>query len=222
MERIANPMARSAANGGVRIGSPLIEASRRNLPFFAARNRPQRHYGSLMRSMQNQVPETEIPMLAITRCALAVLTMACTGLAAAGQVAVSFVDAGTYTDMNKDRWQPSATMDVLAKHLRQLGIRYLPPDQSLKIEILDVDLAGHDEWRRRFPTEIRVLRSVTWPRITLRYVLEQGGNVTRRGEETVADLSYLDHINPYFSDDPFRYEKYMLDRWFRQRFATTE
>ena len=42
----------------------------------------------------------------------------------------------------------------------------------MKIEVLDIDLAGELEWWHG-PYDIRYLRSYTWPRIKLRYTLKE-------------------------------------------------
>ncbi|MDT4814727.1 hypothetical protein FQZ97_477380 [compost metagenome] len=59
------------------------------------------------------------------------------------------------------------------------------------------------------------MREVTWPRIKLHYSLEQDGKTLVNKDVTVIDQSYLQHANYYFSNDRLRYEKTMLDDWFR-------
>ena len=99
-----------------------------------------------------------------------------------------------------------------------LGQRHLAPNQTLKIEVLDVDLAGEIEWWHG-PYDIRYLRDYTWPKITLRFALEEGGQTIRSGEETVSDPSYQMNIVAMRSGDVMPHEKAMLARWFRRRFA---
>ena len=84
--------------------------------------------------------------------------------------------------------------------------------------MLDVDLAGLVEpWHYRLPYDVRVLRSVTWPSVKLRYRLVQGEQVLASGDETISDMNYLEHPNAYSTTDPLRYEKWMLDEWFEDR-----
>jgi hypothetical protein len=155
----------------------------------------------------------------IARYAFLVVAAGIAGTAAADQVTVSFPNSDRYTDMDLEQLAPAATLSAFAAHLQKLGRRYLPPDRTLKIEVLDIDLAGSDEWWHRSPYRMRVLRSVSWPHITLRYTLAQGETELLRGEESISDLNYLGHVSRYFGDDPLRYEKQMLDGWFRTRFA---
>ena len=64
--------------------------------------------------------------------------------------------------------------------------------------------------------DIRVLKGgADWPVIKLRYSVESQGKVLRSGEARVADMSYLTHTNRYSSNEPLRYEKRMLDEWFK-------
>lgn len=139
--------------------------------------------------------------------------------ATAGTVAVSFVNAPSFEDAGTTSWEEQANLKALAEHLQGLGRRMLPPNQVLKVEVTDVDLAGS---RRptRLGSEIRVLRGgADWPRINLRYTLEVDGKPVRSGEERVADLDYARGISKYRESQSLYYEKRMLDDWFKARFA---
>ena len=110
-------------------------------------------------------------------------------------------------------------MTMLAQHFAQLGVRYLEPTQHLTLDILDVDLAGRCEPGPGSILDIRVLRSITWPRIRLRYTLRRDDQVVDTAVETISDRNYLEHGDGYFDGDPLHYEKAMLTRWFRGRFG---
>jgi hypothetical protein len=150
------------------------------------------------------------------------LALALSALPAAADAAVevafvspeAYADAGSYPG---DRVAP-ATLRELARHLERLGAARLPEGRSLKIEVLDLDLAGHFEPWRATAYNVRILRETTWPRIALRYVLTEDGRELARGEEKLSDLNYLDRPGRRLSGDPLRYEKAMLDDWFRARF----
>jgi hypothetical protein len=137
-------------------------------------------------------------------------------------IEIAFADPDSYTDAGDRGYGSSArqaTLDALRAHLETLAARWLAPDQHLVLEILDVDLAGRFEPWRSYAWDLRVLRDITWPRIELRYTLTQNGEVLATGEEAVVDMTYLDHPNRYFDSDRLRYEKRMLDDWFRKRFG---
>ena len=60
--------------------------------------------------------------------------------------------------------------------------------------------------------------AVAWPRMQLRYRLTQGGRTLEQREESISDRNYLDTSSGRVSD-PLRYEKNMLEAWFRDRFG---
>jgi Protein of unknown function (DUF3016) len=139
--------------------------------------------------------------------------------ALAGSAHVTFVNPEKFTDIGRyaDARESAANRSEIARHIERLAARKLPDNQLLEVQVLDVDLAGHYEPWRRDLYDVRIMRSVTWPSIRLRYQLKQDGQVVASGEETVADMNYLDHPNSYPDADPLRFEKRMLDEWFQHR-----
>ncbi|WP_420995631.1 DUF3016 domain-containing protein [Cupriavidus sp. 30B13] len=141
---------------------------------------------------------------------------------AEGKLSVTFVDAQHYTDAAythpyaSDKDLAAVEGDIF-RHLQKLARRGLPPGDTLKIEVLDIDLAGRFEpWR--FPgTDLRVVRDITWPRMTLRYTLSRGDRVLASAEERISDMNFMMSANLYPDSDPLRYEKAMLDDWFDTR-----
>lgn len=143
--------------------------------------------------------------------------------AIAGEAAVSFIAPERFTDASlRGGYGEKArayALDGIARHLQGLAARELTPAQSLAVEVLDVDLAGRFDPRQIQNHDLRILTEATWPRITLRYTLTDSGRVVLSAEETVIDQSYLARPTRA-SSDPLRYEKTMLDDWFRTRFVT--
>ncbi|HEX7438562.1 MAG TPA: DUF3016 domain-containing protein [Caldimonas sp.] len=151
---------------------------------------------------------------------LCVLTAAALPAHAAGSVEIAFIAPAGYTDSGKDPVDSKTNEDRLARYLQSLGERYLGPDQVLKIDVLDVDLAGSMRPSRRGFDDIRIARGgADWPHIKMRYSLVEGGKVIQNGEETVADMNYLRHAADTRDSDPLRYEKRMLADWFKARFV---
>jgi len=136
---------------------------------------------------------------------------------------VTFVNPEKFTNIGRyaDQKEASHNQTEVAHFIEQLAARRLPTEQALQVEVLDVDLAGLVAARRR-AYDVRVMRSVTWPSLKLRYRLVLGKQVLVSGEETVADMDYLQRPNPYSTDDPLRYEKRMLDEWFQKRLVNRE
>ncbi|MDH4869277.1 DUF3016 domain-containing protein [Pseudomonas sp. BN515] len=148
---------------------------------------------------------------------LALLILSPTVLASSTEVSFSnpdkYSDARLYRDYG--RGADDFVLKDLKAHIEKLGKRYLQSGQTLKVDVLDIDLAGqYEPWRVNFQ-DVRFMREVTWPRIKLHYSLEQDGKVLVSRDVTVIDQSYLQHGNYYFSNDRLRYEKTMLDDWFR-------
>ena len=141
-------------------------------------------------------------------------------LPAQSAVQVTFVDPDNYTDLANERFEMKSVMDALAAHFKKLGERYLAPDETLKVEVLDVDMAGWPRWAGRAPDEVRVARGgADWPQMHLRYTLESRSR-PQSGDEKLSDPLYLNRgYSIRSSSEPYFYEKRMLEDWFRSRFA---
>lgn len=154
------------------------------------------------------------------------LSLLAAGLSAqAANVSVAFVQPENYTDAGysrsfaNERDRAEVQRDI-EQHLRRLAERNLSADDSLRIEVLDIDLAGDFEpFRFRHGTDVRIVRDITWPRIKLRYTLSRGDRVVASAQEQLSDMNYLMLGNRYSTADRLRYEKAMLDDWFEKRFA---
>ena len=146
-------------------------------------------------------------------------TWAAFALAAAqagAAVTVTFTKPEAYVDMPFPSWEKEQVMKHFREHFDKLG-KQLPAGQDLKIEVLDIDLAGQIEPRSRGTHDIRILRGgADWPTMQLRYSLESQGKVLKSGDARINDMNYLqNHISKYSSNEPLKYEKRMLDEWFK-------
>jgi len=133
-------------------------------------------------------------------------------------VQVRFIGSDRYTDAGSFESSRASTEAALRAHFNRLGKRYLAPGQTLSIDVLDIDLAGQNEPLRFGPSDLRVMRGVTPPRIKLRYALTERGRHIRSGEETLSDINYQMNPSAHLSSDPYVYEKALLDDWFRRIF----
>lgn len=151
-------------------------------------------------------------MRAITRILLAAALLA-SGVASA-QVSVSYVKPEDYADVPRNAIERERVLKDFSNYFESWNAR-LPAGQSLKIEVLDIDLAGRMWPRRNGGEDIRVLNDgADWPRMRLHYTLEQNGQTLRSGDEQLSNMSYMQRINRYWETDTLRYEKQMLDEWF--------
>ncbi len=152
------------------------------------------------------------------RALVAALALLATSAAWAG-TEVRYEKPEQFTDLPFNQREREAVLTDLTAHFEKLG-QSLPPGQTLKINVTDVDLAGREEPRLRGANDLRVLNGrADWPRMRLHYVLEQDGKVISSGDASLSDMSYMSRINRYMGDARLRYEKQMIDDWFAQTFG---
>jgi hypothetical protein len=144
-------------------------------------------------------------------------------LSAAAAVMVSYDQPERFTDAGLDRDRDArareAALKGISQHLEQLGQRYFGDGTVLRIEVLDVDLAGRFSPLNARAPNVRVMGDTDWPRIKLRYTLMRDGTAASQREETVVDMNYRARPQGRYSNDLLRYEKAMLDDWFGSRFG---
>lgn len=155
-----------------------------------------------------------------------ILTLAAAAflLPAAAQAAttVRFVAPQTYTDGNL-AWSSvdqRLTFEGLERIIARLARKRLPAGDDLEVDVLGLDLAGKIDPLMSRTGTLRVMRADTWPSMTLRYTLRRQGRVIAKGEDTLRAMNYLMDPVAVRSSEPLRFEKAMLDTWFRTRFAS--
>jgi hypothetical protein len=156
------------------------------------------------------------PLFLASVCAALVLG---SGATQAGAVQVVFVQPDTFTDAGDGDRDTNTSLQTIAEYLQWLGQRYLPPEQSLDIEVLNVDLAGKVRPTFRWGTVRVVGRPLDWPQITLRYRLHADGKTLGSGDASIADMAYSMHLDSSTGLDALSSEKHMLRSWFRGQFA---
>jgi Protein of unknown function (DUF3016) len=162
--------------------------------------------------------KTRIPPWLAAAAAAAVM-VAAQAAAPESPVSVSFVEPERFADLGDRVIDEPRNLKTIEAWFKTEGDRYLTAGQSLRIEITDVDLAGHMK-PGRLLNDLRVVSGqADWPTIQLRYVLESGGQTLRSGEERLSDLNYLGYAGRLQPGDPLRYEKKMIDDWFKARFG---
>ncbi|MFD1333092.1 DUF3016 domain-containing protein [Methylopila musalis] len=150
------------------------------------------------------------------RFAPALLALALLVFPAAAQAAAVVTSApasGYDSNEFRSRAEREATFRELERDLRRRLDRRLPPGRDVRVTLLDVRPAGRFEpWRSGFE-DVRVLRDVTPPRVTLRYEARERGRVVAAGDETVTDLNYLSNPSSRLSSDRLAHEKALLADW---------
>ncbi len=141
------------------------------------------------------------------------------GTAVQADVQVSFVKPESFADIKDNSgFRDEDVLKGIEEHLLAQARKYLP-GRDVRIEVTDVDLAGHVEHFPRVSNWVRVMRTVTLPSISLNYEVREGGKVVRQGQALLRDMNYQDGFNGYFSSDRLRHEKRMMDRWFQSEFG---
>lgn len=145
------------------------------------------------------------------------LSLLAASAAWAGQADIRFVGAERFADIGFASADRERALQGLSAHLQRLAAR-LPAAQTLRVEVLDVDLAG--ELRLVKLEQLRVLgQGADMPRLHLRYELREGDRVISAGEDRLSDPGYLMHTGARHASDPLHFERRMLDGWFQDRFA---
>jgi predicted transcriptional regulator len=131
---------------------------------------------------------------------------------------VSFIAPEKMSDVPRFRSDLESMEMVFREHIEELASK-LPAGQRLTVEFLDIDLAG-DVFPRVAVRDIRVMKGMAdWPRMHLRYSIEQDGAVLRSGDRELADPNYLMGSST-FRNEIYAHEKKLLDDWFKKDVLT--
>lgn len=150
----------------------------------------------------------------------------CSGIAVASDapVSVEFVNPEKFTDVRDRRFSSrpdkNPNLRAIRKFAEKRAARYLDDGQTLRLEFLDIDLAGdHKPQISPELSEVRVVSRVYPPRMHLRFELKGAqGQVLDSGEVKLSDLAF-DTRTAGFASDPLRYDTRMLDEWLRKQFG---
>lgn len=145
------------------------------------------------------------------------------GAQTAPAVEVSFEKPEAYVDAyprarSGSNAELKQTLDRIQRIFAEQGARFLKPGDRLKVTVLDLDLAGEIEPGRTGILELRVLRSITWPRMTVRYTFTRDGK-EKSAEAQVSDPGYQDNSGVCSRSGDFCYERQMIGRWLSRQFG---
>jgi hypothetical protein len=146
------------------------------------------------------------------------LALGLAGAPAMAAAEVKFVHPENFADAGESGRDRDQHLQQIAEHLQRQAEKFAPGKQ-LTFEVTDVDLAGEIEPVGRRMERLRVMRSVTSPRIEFRYLIREANQPDRQGEAQLRDLGYQMRSSRYWDSDPMRYEKRMLDDWFQAEFV---
>jgi hypothetical protein len=161
----------------------------------------------------------ECTMRPIIRSSLAALLLVGSASAALAQVSVTYVKPKDFVDVPHSELERDRLLKQFTAYFATLD-KKLPAGQQLKIEVLDIDLAGRLWPRRSGGEDIRIMNGgADWPHMHVRYTLEENGKVLRTGDDQLSNMMYQQRFSRYSDSDALRYEKQMIDDWFAKTIA---
>jgi hypothetical protein len=109
---------------------------------------------------------------------------------------------------------------TLRTYLQENAPAHLEPGQKLRVTFTDIDLAGD------FPTSgsgrydrVRLIRSIYVPRQEFSFeVTDASGQVVKEGKRTLTDLNFQANNLRIGSEQPYFYDKVLLEDWLRKEF----
>ncbi len=149
-------------------------------------------------------------------------TLLLTPSAFAANSEVTWTDYKSYRDIdagneNRKSFRERVFKDF-EKHFAKLAAT-LPADQTLKIDVTDVDLAG--DTNAAGINRVRIIKHLYSPRMNFSYqLIDANGNVVQADEVVVKDMNFMSGNSLKYRHKSFGYEKKMLDDWFDKTFKT--
>ncbi|MCV2217659.1 DUF3016 domain-containing protein [Thauera sp. Sel9] len=137
------------------------------------------------------------------------------------QVTVEFVKPEGYIDVGRYGYDRERNLKTLERHFATEGKRCLKPGERIEVRVLDVDLAGRQEWWHHGNDNLRVMTDITWPRLEFEFTRHAAdGTALESGRERLRDMNYLRRSAWVRHDGkPLPYEQAMLRDWFDKRFC---
>ncbi len=159
--------------------------------------------------------------------ATALLVLAVGPLFAAGTITVDYVQPEKFTDVKERQFKTTPDKNAHLKNLKSWlekeGAKQLADGQTLRLKILDIDLAGDFEpWNGPNFQDVRVLKDIYPPRIKLQFTLQdRDSKVLSEGERELRNVGYLMETS-MASRGALEHDERMLKDWLRQEFKKAE
>lgn len=141
------------------------------------------------------------------------------------QVSVSWTDPAKFTESRYgpqiNQAKPEIWLGDMQKTLVKRGGSVLKPGEHLDVVITDVKLAGQVEPSQGGRNDVRVIKSIYPPDISLSFTLTGAdGKVLNSGERKLSDVAFLDRDRGTRGlNDAYRFEKRLLEDWVRTEFG---
>jgi hypothetical protein len=146
------------------------------------------------------------------------------------RLTIEFIEPEKFTDIrpsNESRKKfREHVLSSMEKYFDELTDT-LPNGQTLDVTVTDIDLAG-DTRSPRVPIgsqmfDVRVIEDIYFPRIKFSYTLKNdAGEVLKSEDVDLKDMNFLNRTGRFTNRDAFKYERVMIEGWFKDTFETTK
>jgi hypothetical protein len=140
--------------------------------------------------------------------------------ASPGAITAEFRDPDRFTDARDSLGGATDqhALDTLRTHLAEKAAPLLQPGQKLHVVFTDIDLAGEFEPGARFD-RVRLVKPIYFPRLELAFTLTDATGATlKEGTRTLKDMDFLLNAGRIGSDQPYYYDKLLLEEWLKKEF----
>ena len=141
-------------------------------------------------------------------------------IAEAADVNVTWTNPDKYRDIHagngsKSHFRKSMFKD-LEKHIAKLA-EGLPANQTLVIEVTDIDLAGDVHFGG--VRQLRIVKDIYYPRFEFEFkLLAADDTVILTKKENIKDMGFMSNTHMKYRNKSLGFEKQLLDEWFKDAF----
>lgn len=112
-------------------------------------------------------------------------------------------------------------LEILSTHLQKVADREIAPGHKLEVTFTDIDLAGDFVPSSNNMQDVRIIKDIYIPRLTLSFkLLDADGKVIKEGQRRLTDLSFMNNISIIDRNHPLFYDKALLSDWVRKEFKS--
>lgn len=138
----------------------------------------------------------------------------------AADITVEFQNPDNFRDVRDSLGGPTDenALAALRTCLQDLAPARLKAGQKLRVSFTEIDLAG-DFLPGGNTDRIRIIQPIYLPRQEFTFALtDSAGQVLKQGTRTLTDQNFQAGVRRIGSDQPYSYDKQLLEDWLRKEF----
>ncbi len=141
-------------------------------------------------------------------------------VAEAAEVNITWTNPDEYRDIHQGNGSKKHfrknTFNDLEKHISKLA-KALPENQTLKIEVTNIDLAG--DVHLGGVRQLRIIKDLYYPRFEFEFkLLAADDSVILTKKENIKDMAFMNNNHLKYRNKSLGFEKQLLDEWFQKAF----